>query len=453
MNPRAFSTNRYDWPLPQASHSYSTSLVTGRSSLTRWSAFRLCMGAVLTGALAVSLSGCQYSPMRVVHGDPSVRSVIKTDPPGAKITVDGREIGRSPVTFLDKSGGRKTYVITVEKEGYHAVTRTLKRNWDSMQLMYRLDPIYYYSLTALPGTKETMVASPRRQEEQRPVRRIQPVGREAWASIVDKIPPARQPDSDRDAVAIVIGISKYREDVIPRVRYAKRDADTVAAYLEAVGGIPRSKMKVLRDEQATLSDLTAYIEEWLPRRVSSDTTVFVYYAGHGTPDPVTGKAFLVPYDGHPDFSSKLYPLDRLYEKLDELPAKEVVVMLDSCFSGAQGRSVLPSGARPLVTTVENPVLASQKLAVLAAATGTQISSDYDEEQHGLFTYFLLKGLRGDADQDKSGSVDVAELFKYVSKSVKKVAAEELNRDQTPVLHPSLENIGSRGKVPITIGGG
>lgn len=384
--------------------------------------------------------------MSIVHGDPSMQVVVRTDPSGAKVIVDGKELGLSPVTFHDPSGAQKTFTIEVRKEGYEPVVRVITRQWDSMRLTYRLDPVYFYSLSPFPEEKETAVAS--RHGGERQVLREAP----RRASDVDEIPPSRKLDKGRDAVALVIGISKYRDEVIPQVRYAKRDAEIMAAYLESISGIPRSRIKVLTDEGATHSDLSAYVEEWLPRRVSKDTTVFVYYAGHGTPNPATGKAFLLPYDGHPDFQNKLYPLDRLYEHLERLPAKEVVVMLDSCFSGASGRSVLPSGTRPVGIAIENPVLASGKLAILAAATGTQISSDYDKEQHGLFTYYVLKGLRGEADSDKSGTVEVDELFQYVRTGVISIASEELNRDQTPLLQPPLERIGSRGKIQITVAG-
>jgi hypothetical protein len=372
--------------------------------------------------------------------------VVRTDPSGAKVIVDGKELGLSPVTFHDPSGSQKTFTIEVRKEGYEPVIRVITRQWDSMRLTYRLDPVYFYSLTPFPEEKETVVAS-RRGGERQALRETP-----RRASDVDEIPQSRKLDKSRDAVALVIGISKYRDEAIPQVRYAKRDAEIMAAYLESISGIARSRIKVLTDEGATHSDLSAYVEEWLPRRVSKDTTVFVYYAGHGTPNPATGKAFLLPYDGHPDFQNKLYPLDRLYENLERLPAKEVVVMLDSCFSGASGRSVLPSGARPVGIAIENPVLASGKLAILAAATGMQISSDYDKEQHGLFTYYVLKGLRGEADSDKSGTVEVDELFQYVRNGVISIASEELNRDQTPLLQPPLERIGGRGKIQITVAG-
>lgn len=401
---------------------------------------------LLIGLICLWSGGCASELGRLAHGDPSVQVIVKTDPPGAKVVLDGREIGISPISFHDPSGSQKTLTIELQKDGYEPVVRVLTRQWDSMRLTYRLDPVYFYSLTSLPGTKEPAIASTRSEER----RSAEDVVRKA--SEVDEIPKPRRGGKERDAAALVIGISKYRDEMIPQVRYARRDAEIMASYLETVGGIPRSRIKLLTDEGATLSDLAAYVEEWLPRRVSADTTVFVYYAGHGTPNLATGKAFLLPYDGHPDFSNKLYPLERLYEMLERLPTKEVVVMLDSCFSGATGRSVLPKGARPVGIAIESPVLASGKLAVLSAATGTQISSDYDKEQHGLFTYYVLKGLRGDADSDNNGTIEVEELYDYVRKGVIAVASEELNRDQTPLLQPPPEHIGKRGKVRITIAG-
>ncbi len=397
-------------------------------------------------AMALLIVGCPAEIGRLAHGDPSVQVVIRTDPPGAKVIVDGRDLGLSPVTFHDPSGSQKTFTIEVRKEGYEPVIRVITRQWDSMRLTYRLDPVYFYSLTPFPEEKETVVAS-RRGGERQALRETP-----RRTSDVDEIPQSRKLDKSRDAVALVIGISKYRDEAIPQVRYAKRDAEIMAAYLESVGGISRSRIKVLTDEGATHSDLSAYVEEWLPRRVSKDTTVFVYYAGHGTPNLATGKAFLLPYDGHPDFQNKLYPLDRLYENLDRLPAREVVVMLDSCFSGATGRSVLPTGARPVGIAIENPVLASGKLAVITAATGTQISSDYEKEQHGLFTYFVLRGLRGEADINKNGAVEMDELYEYVRKEVSSVASEELNRDQTPLIHPHLGQMGTRAKIQVAIAG-
>ncbi|WP_447975034.1 caspase family protein [Nitrospira sp. Kam-Ns4a] len=412
---------------------------TGRFPLSRRSVRLLAL--TLLSPLA---SGCMegFSPVTLVHGDPAVQVTVRTDPPGAKIVIDGKEIGTSPVSFRDPSGPQKTFTVEIKKEGYEPVTRVMTRTWDSARLTYRLDPVYFYTLTPLPGTQEALTAS--KKGGAKPA--VPPASMKV--SDVDDVPKPRPGVKGRDAVALVIGISQYRDESIPQVRYARRDAEIMAAYLESVAGVSRSKMKVLLDEGATSSDLAAYVEEWLPRQVKPDTTVFVYYAGHGMPNLSNGKAFLVPYDGHPDFTSKLYPLDRLYEKLDSLPSKQVVVMLDSCFSGATGRSVLPSGARPMGLVMDMGATV-KKAVVLSAASGTQISSDYDDQGHGLFTYFLLKGLRGEADTDGNGTIQVEELYDFVRDQVTKVASEKLNRDQTPLILPTPDSLGPKGKIQIT----
>ncbi|MBI5058023.1 MAG: caspase family protein [Nitrospirae bacterium] len=256
---------------------------------------------------------------------------------------------------------------------------------------------------------------------------------------VDMVPSKLSSYKKENSYAVIIGISRYREDMIPQVKYAESDAQTVAKYIENIGGVPKQNIKVLTNEKGTLGDLTSYFEEWLPRRVNKNSEIFIYYAGHGAPDPDNNKeAYIVPYDGHPDYKSKMYPLKRMYDALNKLPSEKIIVMLDSCFSGAGERSVAREGSRPISISVENPVLAGGKVAVLAAASGTQISSDYDKVKHGLFTYYLLKGMRGDADSDKDGKVSLAELYDYIKENVSRTASIELNRDQTPVLLPEQD---------------
>lgn len=265
---------------------------------------------------------------------------------------------------------------------------------------------------------------------------------------VDDIPPRIKGYERKDAVALVIGIGKYREEKIPAVKYAVRDAEVMAKYLENLGGIPRANIQVLTDDKASKSDIQGYIEDWLPRRVNRNSTVFIYYSGHGAPDLHGKNAFIVPYEGQPDFPSKLYPLQSMYDSLSKLPAKEVVVMLDSCFSGAKGRSITPEGARPLVMTLNEIAPANNKVIVMAGATGNQISSDYDRARHGLFTYYILRGLRGEADRKRTGAVELGDLYQYVKTNVAEKASLELNRDQTPVMLPSEDKAADQLNMPI-----
>lgn len=164
-----------------------------------------------------------------------------------------------------------------------------------------------------------------------------------------------------------------------------------------------------------------------------------HLSGHGSPAATAGEALTAPYEGQPDFPSKPLPLKSLMAALEKLPAREVVVALDSCLSGSGGRSIPPAGARPLVTTVETPVPADRQLVVLEAVSGSQVSSDYDRARHGLLTYAFLRSLRGEADKDSSGAVTVGELFGCVQER----ASIDLNRDQTPTLSPSERVAGER----------
>jgi uncharacterized caspase-like protein len=195
---------------------------------------------------------------------------------------------------------------------------------------------------------------------------------------------------------------------------------------------------VLLNENASLTDIMKYVEDWLPRKVKGDGSVFIYYSGHGAPNVVTKEAYILPYDGDPAFLKATgYSLNRLYEKLGQLPAKEIVVALDSCFSGAGGRSVVAAGARPVGLEIDGS-LRSQKIAVLTASSGTQISSSYSDQGHGLFTYFLLKGLRSEGDVNRDGVVDLGELYNYVQVQVPTVARKHYNNEQTPQLIGSAE---------------
>lgn len=256
-------------------------------------------------------------------------------------------------------------------------------------------------------------------------------------SDVDR-PPTGKVASKKNAYALVIGIERYREK-LPKADFAAHDAKIMGQYLTHALGYPEENVVVLLNDRATRTDLEKYIESWLPNHVEKDSSVFVYFSGHGAPNTTTGDAYLVPFDGDAAFVDKTgYPLKRLYEQLGKLPTQEIVVVLDSCFSGAGGRSVIAKGTRPMVLSVENPILAAGKTIVLAASSGDQVSSTYQQKSHGLLTYFLLKGLRGAADTNNDGTIDMAELYDYLKPQVSRVARREFNNDQTPQLVGSPE---------------
>ena len=87
------------------------------------------------------------------------------------------------------------------------------------------------------------------------------------------------------AVGIAIGIGQFRENAMPRVKYAQQDADAVAKYWSAVGGIPAERIRRLFDSRALKGDLVETFEEWLPKQADATTVVYVFIAGRGLVDP------------------------------------------------------------------------------------------------------------------------------------------------------------------------
>ena len=246
-------------------------------------------------------------------------------------------------------------------------------------------------------------------------------------------------DAERpDDYALIVGIEKY--DDLPAATYAERDAAAAADFVGAMG-VPARNIATLTGPRATRSGLAKKLEGWLANNVNENSTVYFYYSGHGAPDPKSGQAYLVPIDGDPEYLDQTaYPLKRVYEKLGALKAKRVIVMLDSCFSGAGGRSVLAKGARPLVTSVDTGFnSADGKIAVLAAAAGDQISGTSDEKGHGLFSYYLFNGLNG-AAKDAAGQVTLKSLFDYLKPKVMD-DAHRVNRDQVPQFQTGVATAG------------
>ncbi len=268
---------------------------------------------------------------------------------------------------------------------------------------------------------------------------------ETWAatpgvrsSVVDA--PAFSIKPRPDDFALIVGIEDYPQP-LPAALFARRDAEAVRANLVALGWPPQNIISLI-DNQATLARISAYVEDWLPKNAAADSRVFFYFAGHGAPS-VSGDAYLVPWDGSPNFLKRTtFPLQRLYSHLAKIKAAEVTAALDSCFSGAGGRSVLPQGARPLIVSVATPLLPKGPAVVFTATGARGISGSLAREGHGIFTYYFLRGLES-AVSEKMPSVKARWLYGYLDPRVKKAAALQ-NLDQSPRLE------GDASKTVVTL---
>ncbi|MCK4357747.1 MAG: caspase family protein [Candidatus Cloacimonetes bacterium] len=242
-----------------------------------------------------------------------------------------------------------------------------------------------------------------------------------------------------DGLAVIIGIEKYR--YAPEVTFAERDAGAFYNTTTKLLGIPEYNIYCITNENATKGEFEKLFGQdgWLSQRVSSESEIFIYYSGHGSPDIKTKEAYLIPYDVDPNYANKGYSLKMLYENLHNLDAKSTTVILDACFVGqSREKETLLADARPVVPVIASP-LAYGKITVFSATEENQISSGYTEQRHGLFTYFFLKGLQGNADKNKDDSISVNELDYYLKNNVPKIAGQ-MNREQTPQIIGNLEKV-------------
>jgi hypothetical protein len=233
------------------------------------------------------------------------------------------------------------------------------------------------------------------------------------------------------AVGIAIGIGQFRDDGVLRVKYAQHDADVVARYWNAVGGIPAERIRRMFDSRALKSDLAETFEEWLPQHADATTVVYVFIAGRGLVDPSTGAISLVPFDGTAASPSRLYSLRRLQEALNKLPAQRAIVMVDLSLEHLPGQE----GTGQAVPLWPQEEQGKERIMWMVGNRGLQDSHHFDLGQHGLFTYQLLRGLAGAGDVDRDGTILAGELCTYAKGQVGKMAREQFGNEQEPLCVP------------------
>lgn len=231
----------------------------------------------------------------------------------------------------------------------------------------------------------------------------------------------------RNAFALAIGIERYKR--VPAADGSAADARRFVDLAKTTLGVPADHVRLLTNDDATKADIEI---EWLVSSVGPQGRIYLFYSGHGAPEPTSGTSYLLPYNGRPDaLETSAHRLDEVVATLSKSKAQEVVALVDACFSGSGGRSVLAKGVKPLVR-VQQPKAAT-RVALLTAATGGQISGTNATGKQGLFTDYLWLGLaRARADRDGDGTITLAELHRYLQPRVER-EAKSLHRDQRPNL--------------------
>lgn len=250
-------------------------------------------------------------------------------------------------------------------------------------------------------------------------------------SDVDKdIPQARQ--AQEKTFALIIANENY--EVVPSVPYASNDGATVEEYCRQALGIPGDNIRTLKD--ATYGQMkrgVAWLKDYM-KAYQGKASVIIYYAGHGIPDEKDRTGYLLPTDGNAMNVSTAYALDDLYKELREDGAKSVVILLDACFSGMKREGSMLASVRGVAVKVKQGIPQGNTV-VFSAAHGDETAYVYDEQKHGLFTYYLLKSLK-----EADSSLTLGELADYVTEKVMQQSVKMNSRMQTPtvIISPAIE---------------
>ncbi len=230
--------------------------------------------------------------------------------------------------------------------------------------------------------------------------------------------------------AFLIGNEHYQQ--IAAVPFAQRDARIMKEYCVKTLGIPETNIRLYED--ATFGKMLSCVRDIkaIADAYNGDIDIIFYYAGHGVPDEANKSAYLLPVDADGSQTETCYGVGRLYSELGQLGAHSVIVFMDACFSGAQRGEGMLASARGVALKAK-PDAPQGKMVTLSAATGDETAFPYKEQQHGMFTYYVLKAL-----QESKGRITLGELADYVQTQVRQRSVVINKKSQTPTVNASAE---------------
>ncbi len=225
-----------------------------------------------------------------------------------------------------------------------------------------------------------------------------------------------------DLYAVVVGISKYKNPKIPPLKVSDKDAKDFAEFLNGQEGLfKKVHVALLTNELATKAEVEKHLYHKL-RQAHKDDTVVVFLSGHGSDDPTSpGDFFFLTHDADPDYleaTSVNMSSQRFTQRME---SRRILLIADACHAGGFSTQV----SKAVVRSRENLLRMfkeSEGKVFVTSSRADELSQEKPELGNSIFTYYLIEGLRGAADQDMDGVVTLNELYDYVYKSTRQATA-------------------------------
>lgn len=218
--------------------------------------------------------------------------------------------------------------------------------------------------------------------------------------------------------ALIVGVASYEQ--MPSLKYTDDDAYRFYAFLKSPegGAVSDERLHILIDEDATREKILNALQS-IADNADENDVVMLYISGHG----LVGSFLPVDFDG---YNNRIN-----YEEINEIlatsRAKHKVCLADACHSG----SLLSS--RSLDEHLSNYYLKWKNLpssvAFILSSGENEVSLEHSGMRQGIFSHFLMQGLKGDADTNRDQLVTVSELFSFIRDRVR----EYSNNVQSPVI--------------------
>ena len=216
--------------------------------------------------------------------------------------------------------------------------------------------------------------------------------------------------------AVIVGVSRY--DSFETLKYTDDDAYRLYAFLRSPegGAVPDDHIHILIDESATKENILSAMET-VAGKADENDVIICYMAGHGL------EGYFLPMDS--DGYRKRVSYLSLKNYLSESKAKQKLFMIDACYSGS-----LLASRTPNLTQMQNfyrQIAESDGgTAFLLSSKETEYSKESSGLRQGVFSYFLIEGMKGKADTNQDHIVTIDELYQYIRSGVRSYTKNQQN---------------------------
>ncbi|MDF0665395.1 MAG: SUMF1/EgtB/PvdO family nonheme iron enzyme [Nitrospira sp.] len=216
--------------------------------------------------------------------------------------------------------------------------------------------------------------------------------------------------------AVVIGINDYQN--VRRLKYASQDATAVGDLLAQQGF---TVIPMVSPKDTTRKAIERVLGTQLPKKLSSNDRVLIFFSGHGKDEQFGGgqrTGYLLPIEANPqDLAATAISMGRVRELVNVWPAKHVLFIVDSCYSGIIGENT--KSIRTMTPIYREQITREKGRHLIVAGGADQEALEIAEWGQSLLTHFLLEGLGNDktADLDADGIIPTSELYQFLDRRV------------------------------------